>query len=77
MCFALLLYGLYSKITNTQGLYNKEIINYSLNLKDYEKIDDIKIIDKNNVLLVVSDGDQTYLIMYNLEKNRILSKIGK
>ena len=77
ICFALLLYGLYSKISNTQDLSNKEITNYSLNLKNSENIKDIKIIDENNVLIVISDDDQLYLIMYNLKENKVLSKIGR
>ena len=77
ICFTFLLYGLYSKISNTQDLSNKEITNYSLNLKNSENIKDIKIIDENNVLVVISDDDQLYLIMYNLKENKILSRIGR
>ena len=77
ICFVFLLYGLYSKISNTQDLSNNVINNYSLNLKNSEKIKDIKVIDENNVLLVISDDDHSYLIMYNLKENKILSKIGR
>ena len=77
ICFAFLLYGLYSKISNTQDLSNNEIKNYSLNLNNSENIKDIKIIDENNVLIFISDNDQSYLIMYNLKENKILSKIGR
>ena len=77
ICFAFLLYGLYSKISNTQDLSNNKIKNYSLNLKNSENIKDIKVIDANNVLVVISDRDQSYLIMYNLKENKILSKIGR
>ena len=77
ICFVFLLYGLYSKISNTQDLSNKEIKNYSLNLKNSENIKDIKVIDANNVLVVISDDDHSYLIMYNLKENKILSKIGR
>jgi len=77
ICFTFLLYGLYSKISNTQDLSNNEIKNYSLNLKNSENIKDLKIIDENNVLIVISDNDQSYLIMYNLKENKILSKIGR
>ena len=77
ICFAFLLYGLYSKISNTKDLSNNEIINYSLNLKNSENIKDLKIIDENNLLIVISDNDQSYLIMYNLKENKILSKIGR
>ena len=77
ICFALLLYGFYSKISNNQKISNNDVLNFSLNLKSSENIKDIKIIDQNNVLIVISDDDQLYLIMYNLKNNKILSKIGR
>ena len=77
ICFVFLLYGLYSKISNTEVLSNEEITSYSLNLSNSESIKDIKIIDENNLLVVVSDNDQINLIIYNLDQNKIISKIGK
>ena len=77
LCFALLLYGFYSKISNNQKISNNDVLNFSLNLKSSENIKDIKIIDQNNVLIVISDNDQLYLIMYNLKNNKIVSKIGR
>ena len=77
ICFAFLLYGLYSKISNTESLRSEEITSYSLNLSNTESIKDIKIINENNLLFVVSDNDQIYLIIYNLDKKQIISKIGK
>ena len=77
ICFAFLLYGLYSKISNTQVLSNKEITSYSLNLNNSENIKDVKIIDENNLLVVISNDDQSYLIIYNLKQNKIISKIGR
>jgi len=68
---------LYSKISNTQDLSNNEITNYSLNLKNSENIKDIKVIDENNVLIVIYDDDQSYFIMYNLKENKVLSIIGR
>ena len=72
-----MLYGLYSKISNTHVLSSNEITNYSLNLKNSENIKDVKIIDENNVLVVISDDDRSYLIMYNLKEKKILSRIGR
>jgi len=72
-----LLYGFYSKISNNQKISNNDVLNFSLNLKSYENIKDIKIIDQNNVLIVISDNDQLSLIMYNLKNNKIVSKIGR
>ena len=77
MCFALLLYGFYSKISNNQKISNNDVLNFSLNLKSSENIKDIKIIDQNNVLIVISDNDQSYFIMYNLKNNKIVSRIGR
>ena len=77
ICFAFLLYGLYSKISNTEGLTSEEITSYSLNLSNTESIKDIKIINENNLLFVISDNDKIYLIIYNLDKKQVISKIGK
>ena len=77
LCFALLLYGFYSKISINQKLSDNDLTNFSLNLKSSENIEDIKIIDQNNVLIIISDDDQSYLIMYNLKNNNIVSKIGR
>ena len=77
ICFAFLLYGLYSKISNTESLRSEEITSYSLNLSITESIKDIKIINENNLLFVISDNDQIYLIIYNLDKKQVISKIGK
>jgi len=77
ICFAFLLYGLYSKISNTEGLTSEEITSYSLNLSNTESIKDIKIINENNLLFAISDNDQIYLIIYNLDKKQVISKIGK
>ena len=74
ICFALLLYGFYSKISNNQKISNNDVLNFSLNLKSSENIKDIKIIDQNNVLIVISDNDQLYLIMYNLKNNKSKDK---
>ena len=68
---------MYSKISNTQITPNREINNFSLNLDESENIQDIKIIDKNNVMVVISNDDQKYLIIYNLRHNKIISKIGR
>ena len=77
ICFAFLLYGFYAKISNTEGLASEEIRSYSLNLSNTESIKDIKIINENNLLFVISDDDQIYLIIYNLDKKQVTSKIGR
>ena len=74
-CFAFLLYGLYSKISKTQVLSNEEITTKSLNLSNSEKIQDVKMIDQDNILVIISDYDQSYFIIYNLDQNKIISKV--
>ena len=76
-CFVFLLYGLYSKISNTENLSNKEISTYSLNLRKSENIQEIEVIDENNILVITSDFDQTYIIIYNLNQNKVVSRIGR
>ena len=75
--FVFLLYGLYSKISNTEGFKGEDITSYSLNLSNKESIKEIKILNENNLLFVISDNDQIYLIIYNLDKKQVISKIGK
>ena len=77
ICFGILLYGLYSKISNTEIVLNDQISSYSLNLSDSQSIHNIEIIDENNLLIIISDNDQLSLIIYNIDKHKIISKIGK
>ena len=77
ICFAFLLYGLYSKISNTEVALNEQITSYSLNLSKSQSIKNIEIIDENNLLVIVSDNDQLSLIIYNIDKHKIISKIGR
>jgi len=77
ICFAFLLYGLYSKISNTEVVSGSKISNYSLNLEKSERIKDIKIIDENNIIIVIFNDEHTYLVMYNLYHNKIVSKISR
>ena len=77
ICFAFLLYGLYSKISNTEIALNDQIASYSLNLSNSQSIKNIEIIDENNLLIIISDNDQLSLIIYNIDKHKIISKIGR
>ena len=74
-CFLLLLYGFYSKISNSQSKSIAEISNYSLKLDNKAKIIDVKIINENEILAVISEDDQLLFIVYNLKKNKIVSRI--
>ena len=56
---------------------SEEITSYSLNLTNTEIIKDVRIINENNLLFVISDDDQIYLIIYNLDRKQVISKIGR
>ena len=73
----MLLYGLYSKISNPQNVSRAEISNYSLNLDYKESITDVKIINRNKILAIISNGDELFFIVYDLKQNKIVSKIGR
>ena len=75
ICFAFLLYGLYSKISNTEIALNDQIASYSLNLSNTQSIQNVETIDENNLLITISDNDQLSLIIYNIDKYKIISKI--
>ena len=68
---------MYSKISNSQSLSITKTSSYSLNLKESENIKDVRIINENNILLVISDDDRQYLIIYNLKEHKIVLKIGR
>ena len=73
----LLLYGLYSKISNPEGSLNNKTSNYSLKLANNERIIDVKIIDEHKILAVISNDNQLSFIVYNLKQNKIISRIGR
>lgn len=76
-CFLLLLYGFYSKISNSPVQSSGDISNHSLNLDDEARIIDVKLINENEILAVISKNDQLFFIIYNLKKNKIISRIGR
>ena len=73
----MLLYGFYSKISNSQSQSSSEISNYSLKLDNKARIVDVKIINENEILAVISEDDQLIFIIYNFKKNEIVSRIGR
>ena len=77
ICFFLLLYGFYSKISNPESSTNAKISNYSLKLDNKERIKDVKIINENEILAVISNEDRLFFIIYNLNQNKIVSRIGR
>ena len=48
---------------------------YSHDLKNNEKIKDIKALQDDKILIVISDSVNTSAIIYDTKKNKILTKI--
>ena len=66
---------MYLKISGNQNDSEYNIKDFSLNLNENEKIIDLKVLNKNQVLIVISDSINTFGIVYDTKKNNILSFI--
>ena len=66
---------MYLKISGNQNDSEYNIKDFSLHLKENEKIIDLKVLNKNQVLIVISDSINTFGIVYDTKKNNILSFI--
>tara|TARA_Y100000590_G_C15172923_1_gene808096 strand:- start:106 stop:393 length:288 start_codon:yes stop_codon:yes gene_type:complete len=74
-CFVALIVGVYLKITGNQNISEYNINNISLGLAESEKITDIKVINENQLLIIISNSENTYGYVYDTEKNLIISNI--
>ena len=73
--FFTLIYGMYLKIsTKDINLSNSELV-FSVNLDDNEKIKNIEVLDKNKILIVIEKNDLITGVIYDTNKNKILSFI--
>jgi len=70
--FFAIIYGSYSKLKTKNHYVMEEI---SLGLKSYEKVIDIKPIDKNNILIIVNGDELRRGIIYNINSNKIIRNI--
>ena len=75
--FLAVIYGMYLKIS----IYDKDIsnlsINFSSNLEEDQKIKNIKILDKNRLLILIESDSTTKGAIYNIKKNKIIRFIGR
>jgi len=71
------IYGLYLKISKNPkniDLYEKKI---SLKLSDNQEISEIKVIDENNLLIVIKELGRTKGIIYNIDNDKVSKIIEK
>ena len=75
VCFAFLIIGMYLKINGNQNNSNNNISNFSLGLDTKEKIINIQVLNKNQLLIVISNSVDTSGIVYDTKENEIISTI--
>ena len=67
--------GMYLKIAGNQNNSQHNIKDFSLGLAHNEKIIDIEVLNKNQLLIVISNSVNTSGIVYDTKKNNIISTI--
>ena len=75
--FFALIYGMYFKIsTNSEDkILNPK--NISLNLSKDEEITDIRIIDKNRLMIIIKNSNNLKGAIYNIKQKKIIEFIEK
>ena len=66
---------MYLKISGNQNNFQHDIKDFSLGLANNEKIIDIKVLNKNELLIVISNSINTSGIVYDTKANNIISTI--
>ena len=66
---------MYLKTAGNQNNSQNNTKNFSLNLANNEKIIDIKVLNNNQLLIVISNSVNTSGIVYDTKKNNIISTI--
>ena len=75
ICFISLIFGMYLKISGNQNNSQHNIKDFSLGLAKNEKIIDIEVLNKDQLLIVISNSVNTSGIIYDTKKNNIISTI--
>ena len=76
LCFFALIYGLYIKIGKKQSNLETKNITYSLNLEDGHKITDIDLINDEKILFTITNNNEIYALIYDIN-NKDIIKIEK
>ena len=75
ICFVSLIVGMYLKISGNQNNSQYNIKDFSLGLSKNEKIIDIEVLNKDQLLIIISDSVNTSSIVYDTKENNIISTI--
>ena len=75
ICFVSLMIGMYLKIAGNQNNSQHNIKDFSLGLANNEKIIDIEVLNKNQLLIIITNSVNTSGIVYDTKENNIISTI--
>ena len=75
ICFISLIVGMYLKIGGNQNNSQHNIKAISLGLSNNEKIIDIEVLNKNQLLIIITNSVNTSGIVYDTKENNIISTI--
>ena len=75
ICFVSLMIGMYLKIAGNQNNSQHNIKDFSLGLANNEKVIDIEVLNKNQLLIIISNSVNTSGIVYDTKENNIISTI--
>ena len=67
--------GMYLKIAGNQNNSHHNLKDISLGLENNEKIIDIEVLNKNQLLIIISNSVNTSGIVYDTKENNIISTI--
>ena len=73
LAFIAIIYGTFLKLDNKTNNFHE----FNLNLENNEKIEDFKIINENNILIIINNGYEKKALIYSLKKNKITKNINR
>ena len=68
---------MYLKISISSSNFSKSTVFFSSNLLKDEKIDNIEVIDKENLLILINKQNNLRGAIYNIKKNEIIRFIDR
>ena len=75
--FAVIITGIYLKISGNQNNFQNTISKHSLNLKEDEKIISFQVLNEDKVLIVISNSSDTFAVVYDIKDKKMISTINK
>jgi hypothetical protein len=75
--FLALIYGMYLKISTPANNFSKSSEIFSSNLSKGEIIKNIEVIDTENILILIDNGEDVKAAIYNIKKNAIIRFIDR